>query len=114
MLKETANTLLCKVGKLPFPYLGLPIGGNYSRLEIWDRIIKRVSKKLAMLKGKMLSIGGRLTLIKASITSLPLYFMSIFPIPKGIVEKIYKLQLQFLWGGRPKKSALSPAPLMLI
>lgn len=47
----------------------------------------------------MLSIGGPLTLIKASLASLPLYYMSIFPIPAGVIANIIMIQQNFLWCG---------------
>lgn len=53
-----ASHLLCKVGKLPFIYLGLPIGGNMSQLKMWDPIIKKIEKKLSSWKSNLLSIGG--------------------------------------------------------
>lgn len=62
--------------------------------------------KLATWKGRMLSIGGRLTLIKSSLSNLPLYFMSLFPIPKGVIEKINKITRQFLWSGNMEKRYL--------
>ena len=107
-LSQAASSLLCRVGCLPFTYLGLPLGGNISRLLAWEPIIKRMNLKLASWKGKMLSIGGRLTLIKASLSSLPLYYMSLYPIPKGVVEKIVAIRRNFLWSGSSDKRALPP------
>ena len=34
-LVEAAVVLNCKVGAIPFMYLGLPIGGNARRLDFW-------------------------------------------------------------------------------
>lgn len=45
----------------------------------------------------MLSLGGHLNLIKASLSILSLYYMSLFAIPKGIIAKIVKLQRQLFW-----------------
>lgn len=98
-----ASSLLCKVGAIPFTYLGLPIGGNPTRIQAWNPVIEKLTKKLTTWKSKMLLIGGRITLIKSSLSSLPLYFMSIFPIPKGVVETINKVIRQFLWTGSSKK-----------
>ena len=103
-LQSMASDLLCKVGDFPIMYLGLPIGGNASKKVLWDPIISRIEKKLATWKGKLLSIAGRITLIKASIASLPLYYMSLFKAPKGVIEKINKIQRQFLWSGETGKS----------
>ena len=113
-LKNAANFLLCKVGTIPFTYLGLPIGGNPSRIQVWDPVIEKISKKIATWKGRMLSIGGRITLIKSSLSNLPIYFMSIFPMPKGVIEKINKLIRQFLWCSSPEKKVLPFASWNLI
>lgn len=84
-LSLATASLQCKGGSLPFTYLGLSVGCDTSRLKAWDLIIDRVRKRLESWKGRLLSIGGKVTLIKASISSLPLYFMSLFPLPKGVV-----------------------------
>lgn len=81
-----ASSLCCKIGEIPFTYLVLPIGGNASRIQLWDPIISKISKRLASWKGRMLSIGWRITLIKSSLSSLPLYYMSIYPIPNGVSQ----------------------------
>lgn len=84
------QTLLCN-GQVSSHLFGLPLGGNVLRLETWALIIQKVEKRLATWKRRMLSIAGRLTLIKALISSLPLYYMSLFPARIGVNEKINKL-----------------------
>ena len=42
--------------------------------------------------------GGKLTLLKSTLSSLPAYFLSLFTIPTHVVNKIEKLQRHFLWG----------------
>lgn len=106
-LDSAAKTLVCKKGSLPFTYLGLPIGGSSSRHATWEPVIQRIERKLASWRGKMLSIGGRLTLIKSSLSNLPLYYMSIFPIPSGVIDKISALQRRFLWSGNIEKNAMA-------
>lgn len=97
-LNMAANKLLCKIGTLPFTYLGLPIGGKTSNISTWDPILERMRKKFASWKGNLLSLGGRAILIKASLSSIPLYYKSLFPMPVGEIEKITRIQRQFLWG----------------
>lgn len=84
------------------------------RINRWDPIIERMRKKLASWKSNMLSIGGRTTLLKASLASLPLYYLSCFPVPKGIIDKINKFQRQFFWCGTPGDRSLHLVPWNII
>ena len=45
-----------------------------------------------------LSKGGRLTLLKSTLSSLPTYFLSLFTIPKAVVARIESIQRNSLWG----------------
>ena len=36
-------------------------------------------------------------LLKSTLSSLPIYFLSLFIIPTHVVNKIEKLQRNFLW-----------------
>ena len=44
-------------------------------------------------------MGGRVTLIQAVLTSIPIYLFSFFRLPKSVADKFLKLQRSFLWGG---------------
>ena len=43
--------------------------------------------------------GGRITLIKSMLASMPLYQLSLFRMPKIVARRLEKLQRDFLWGG---------------
>jgi len=45
-----------------------------------------------------LSKGGRPTLIKSVISSIPTYFLSLFPLPSLVANKLEAIQRNFLWG----------------
>ncbi|XP_057249213.1 uncharacterized protein LOC130590681 [Beta vulgaris subsp. vulgaris] len=106
-MQELAHLLGCKVGSFPLIYLGLPIGGNMSRMAAWDLLIEKMKLKLAGWKSNLLSIGGRLTLLRASLANLPVYFMSLYPIPQGVIQKIIGIQRRFLWNGGLDKKAMA-------
>lgn len=55
----------------------------------------------------MLSKVGRLQLIQTLLNSLPLYYLSIFKMPKTILQKINSIQRRFLWGGDDDKKVFS-------
>ncbi|GKE69882.1 reverse transcriptase domain, reverse transcriptase zinc-binding domain protein, partial [Tanacetum coccineum] len=58
--------------EFPFTYLGLPIGENMRRINAWGPVVEKFKNKLADWKAKMMSFGGRLTLVKSVLGSLPL------------------------------------------
>ncbi|GJX33088.1 putative RNA-directed DNA polymerase, eukaryota, reverse transcriptase zinc-binding domain protein [Tanacetum coccineum] len=72
----------CAAGSFPFTYLGLPIGSNMNLTSSWNILVERFQKRLSSWKANLLSIGGRLTLIKAVLGSLGIYYLSIFKDPE--------------------------------
>ena len=98
-LNEAALVLKCKDGNLPFVYLGLPIGGDVRRLSFWDPIIHRIKTRLSGWKAKHLFFYGRLVLLKSVLSSMPVYALSFFKAPSGIVSSIESILNCFFWGG---------------
>ena len=87
-IERCANVLNCKVLTLPFIYLGLLIGANHRRVETWQPIIQKFTKKLSLWKHKNVSFGGRICLINSVFSSLPLFYLSFFKMPKEVWRKI--------------------------
>ena len=75
----------------PFLYLGLPIGGDPRKLKFWQPLIDRIKSRLSGWKSRNLSLGGRLVLLKSVLSSLPVYFLSFFKAPAGIISSIESL-----------------------
>ncbi|XP_058774729.1 uncharacterized protein LOC131649001 [Vicia villosa] len=98
-IMEAANILNCGISSLPLSYLGLPIGENSKRLDTWSQVINTVKTRLSSWKNKHLSIGGRIVILKSVLFAIPVYFLSFFKIPPGIIFKLESIFKQFLWGG---------------
>ncbi|KAL6566436.1 hypothetical protein OROGR_002051 [Orobanche gracilis] len=99
--------LNCKAGNLQFKYLGIPIGANPNRVSTWNPIIESFKKKLSCWKQKLLSFGGRLTLINAVLSALPIYLFSFYKAPKKVINELTMIQRRFLWGGSCEKKKVA-------
>jgi hypothetical protein len=54
---------------------------------------------------RWLSLGGRLTLVKAVLEATLVFWHSLAYIPIGIRKKIQKRSFKFLWNGKKEKDA---------
>ncbi|GJT61640.1 putative RNA-directed DNA polymerase, eukaryota, reverse transcriptase zinc-binding domain protein [Tanacetum coccineum] len=72
-VSDMARVTGCAAGSMPFTYLGLPIGSNMSRIANWKKLVDMFRSKLSLWKANLLSIGGRLTLIKAVLGSIAIH-----------------------------------------
>lgn len=68
-INEAASALHCKIGRVPFMYLGLPIGGYARQLSFWDPVVARMKSRLSEWNSRTLLFGGRLILLKSIISS---------------------------------------------
>ncbi|XP_059451144.1 uncharacterized protein LOC132181938 [Corylus avellana] len=96
---ELTGILGCGTSSLPLKYLGLTLGASFKLLAIWKDMLEKIARRLAPWKHSYLSKGARLTLIKSTLSNLPTYFLSLFPIPASVANRIEKIQRNFLWGG---------------
>lgn len=62
-LSAASSFLCCKVGSLPFTYLGLPIGENHRKVSGWQPVVDLLRRRLARWKGRHLSLGGGIVLL---------------------------------------------------
>lgn len=87
-----AELFHCQIGYFPIRYLGVPV--SHSRLHIidWVKLVEKMLKKLDVWKCDLLSIGGRIVLINASISSIPTYHMSMYLLPKTVIDILTKLE----------------------
>ncbi|PWA99646.1 RNA-directed DNA polymerase [Artemisia annua] len=83
----------------PMRYLGVPVGCSMARCSNWNAITLSFASKLALWKARLLSVGGRLSLIKSVLGHLPTYYMSIYPMPVSFLKKLESMRNQFFLGG---------------
>ena len=78
----------CRVGSLSSTYLGLPLGAPFKSVSMWDGVEECFHRRLAMWKRQYLSKGGRATLIRSTLSNLPIYFMSLLCLPNSVRRRL--------------------------
>lgn len=59
-------------------------------------MVEKISKKLACWKKSYISLGGHITLIKAALSNIPVYYTSMYKMSIKVVQVIEKYQGDFL------------------
>ncbi|RVX07434.1 putative ribonuclease H protein [Vitis vinifera] len=77
----------------------IPVGEVKRIEELAVELEEKMRRRLALWKSQYISKGGRITLIKSTMGSMPVYQMSLFRMPMSVVRRLEKLQRDFLWGG---------------
>jgi hypothetical protein len=78
----------CGIGSYHFRYLGIPMHHNKLRNMDWDVIEERFKRKLKYLESQTFIIWGHLIFLNSILSSLPMFMMSFFEIPKGVLERL--------------------------
>ncbi|RVX23538.1 putative ribonuclease H protein [Vitis vinifera] len=94
---EMAVEIRCWVGHCLLFIGAAPWAPNRAS-SVWDGVEERMRRKLALWKHQYLSKGGRITLIKSTLSSIPLYQMSVFRMPKSVVRRIEKASQRLFVG----------------
>jgi hypothetical protein len=93
--QEYAKIFCCKIGKFPFIYLGVPLHHERLRREDIQLVVDKIMKRIAGWKGRLLSYGARLILLKACLANIPIYLMSIIKFHKCAIEVINSQMARF-------------------
>ncbi|GJX31000.1 RNA-directed DNA polymerase, eukaryota, reverse transcriptase zinc-binding domain protein [Tanacetum coccineum] len=111
LVNSAAFHIGCSTLTAPFSYLGVNVGGNMSRIASWDDVINKVLNRLSKWKMKVLSVGGRLTLLKSVLGAVPLYYMSLFKAPMQVLEfrvfyALSSLNFKWVWRFRSQGNSI--------
>ena len=75
---DLAQEFGCKISVFPSSYLSLPLGAHFKDVVVWDGVEERLWKR------RYISKGGGLTLIRSTLSSMSIYFISLFCIPRRV------------------------------
>ncbi|GJV14855.1 RNA-directed DNA polymerase, eukaryota [Tanacetum coccineum] len=98
LVVQAAASIGCAVMQSQFRYLGVMVGECMSRHKAWTDTVLKLRSRLSNWKVKTLSIGGRLTLLKSVLGASPLYNMSIYKVPRGVLKSMEAIRSKFFNG----------------
>nr|GEV90198.1 RNA-directed DNA polymerase, eukaryota, reverse transcriptase zinc-binding domain protein [Tanacetum cinerariifolium] len=98
VVEQAASSIGCSIMHNQFCYLGVMVGERMFRHKAWDNVIFKLRSRLSKWKVKTLSIGGRLTLLKSVLGASPIYSMSIFKVPRGVLKIMEAIRSRFFNG----------------
>jgi hypothetical protein len=89
--------LNCKIGVVPFKYLGLPVGANPRWMVTWEPLLEALRKRLSTWGNKYVSLGGRIVLLNSVLNAIPIFYLSFLKVLVLVWKKIRRIQREFLW-----------------
>ena len=81
-----------------FKYLGYFLKPLGYRVSDWIWLVQKFEKRICHWSHKLLSLGGRLILVQAVLSSIPVYCLGLVPIPLSILHRLRSIMFSFLWG----------------
>ncbi|XP_058768865.1 uncharacterized protein LOC131642662 [Vicia villosa] len=95
-LEAVSYFLSCKLEDRNFYFLGIPIGFNPRKEATWNPLLLKMKNMLEGWTNRFLNLGGRITLLKCVLSSLSIFTMSFYKMPRKVVKKFTIIQSNFL------------------
>lgn len=89
-------------------YLGFPLTHHKLNASAFRFVLDKLQTKLNAWEHKFLTLAGRATLIKATLSALPTHIMQIFKLPESSLQQIDRISRNFLWGSMTTKRKIHP------
>ena len=84
-------------------YLGMPTLTHRITKDTFSHLCEKLDRRLAGWKTKYLSLAGRITLTKSTLSTLATYSMQTARLPRSTCEDLDKKVRKFIWGGNEDK-----------
>lgn len=106
-LEAVSHFLSCRLEESSFYFLGIPIGFNPRKEATWNPLFLKVRNRLEGWTNRFLNLGGRITLLKSVLSSICIFMMSFYKMPKKVELKFTSVLRKFLWGGMEERRHIS-------
>ena len=95
-LEAFRAVLPCAVVQFPVTYLGIPLSTRALPKSQYRPLVEKMAAKLAPWQGPLMNKSGRLTLIKANLSTMPIYRLMADKLPPWVIHEIDGIRRNFL------------------
>ena len=94
------EVLTCQIMDIPIQYLGVPLSTTALPKSQFRPLIDKITAKLPAWQGRLMNRSGRLTLIKSTLSAMPIYLTMSDKLPGCVIHEIDALRRNCLWSGK--------------
>jgi len=105
-LEQITNLIGFNKGSLPFSYLGVPIFKGKPKKSHLQPIADKIKSKLGAWKASLLSIAGRVILVKFVIQGMMMHTISLYSWPNSLLKEVEAWVRNFILSGDISKRKL--------
>ena len=84
-------------GTLPVRYLGVPLISSRLLYRDCKVLVEKLEERVNNWRNKSLSLAGRKQLVRSVLSSMHIYWASVFILPARIIHDLEQLMRGFLW-----------------
>jgi len=92
-----------KIGSLSSHYLGVPIFKGKPKACHLQPVADKIKLKLSQWKAQLLSMAGRVQLVRSVIQSMLVYSISLYSWPISLLKDLERCIRNFIWSGDSDK-----------
>ena len=105
-LEQITNLIGFNKASLPVSYLGLPIFKGKPKKSHLQPIADKIKSMLSAWKASLLSIAGRVTLVKSVIQGMMMHTIYLYSWPNSLLKEVEAWIRNFIWSGDISKRKL--------
>ena len=98
-IARVQQILSCQVEGFPGRYLGIPLSIFRLKKGEEQALIDAIAARIPLWKGNLLNIAGRMTLVKCTLSAIPVQMAIALCLSLWAIECIDKLCRAFIWYG---------------
>jgi hypothetical protein len=89
----------CPIMEFLIKYLGIPLSTGKLPKAAFQLLIDKMVDNLSAWRGRMMHRSSHLTLIKTTLSSIPIYSAISHAFPPWVLKAFTKISISFLWSG---------------